>query len=161
MKQKLRWALLLLLALFILLQFWPGPEIESHTEPLKSDFLLSHHQLDLETVQFLKAACYDCHSMNSHLPWYAYVSPASRLVREHIKNGRHELNFSLWSDKSQEMKTKRLKWIIHEIERNTMPLNSYLRFHPEARIDGDQRQRILSDLKRLYGQYQLSESLKQ
>ncbi len=154
MKQKLKTALILGLGFFILLQFWRGPDIQVEAEPTENDFLLNAAQLETKTIQYLKAACYDCHSMNTKIPWYGYVSPPSRLVREHIKNGRHSTNFSDWGEMDLYSQIETLEVVIKEIAKEKMPLSSYLKWHPEARIEEEARQNVIADLKALLTNYQ-------
>ncbi len=153
MKKKLRVVLLLLLAAFFLIQFRKQPEIKSSGTIAESDFLKTDHQLDVETVQFLKQACYDCHSKNADLPWYAKVEPVGGWIRSHIKHGRGNLNFSDWANLPLQKRIDQLDFVIHEIETDEMPLKSYLWMHPEARLEKEKEERVLADLKNLLKKY--------
>src|SRR5581483_3383715 len=47
-------------------------------------------------------ACYDCHSNETHWPWYTNVAPISWLVQRDVDEGRRELNFSEWNRAQKE-----------------------------------------------------------
>jgi len=44
----------------------------------------------------LRTACYDCHSNETHWPWYSYVAPVSWLVARDVEEARSEFSFSRW-----------------------------------------------------------------
>src|SRR3954468_23474828 len=51
---------------------------------------------DVDAV--LRMACYDCHSNQTHWPWYTEIAPISWLAQRDVDNGRRRLNFSEWDD---------------------------------------------------------------
>src|SRR5579871_5868842 len=44
----------------------------------------------------LERSCKDCHSDQTHWPWYSNVAPVSWMIYSHVTNGRRHLNFSEW-----------------------------------------------------------------
>ena len=36
----------------------------------------------------LVQSCYDCHSNNTHYPWYSRIQPGAGYMAEHIKKGK-------------------------------------------------------------------------
>ncbi len=84
--------------------------------------------------KILTRACYDCHSHETHWPWYAYVAPVSWLVSKDVTNGRKHLNFSTWNRYDHERREKKLDEIWEEVEEGMMPLKIYLPLHSEARL---------------------------
>ena len=71
------------IAAFILIQFVP---VDRSNPPVLSDV-----QAPAEVQTILRRSCYDCHSHETHWPWYAYVAPASWFVVDHIEEGREDL----------------------------------------------------------------------
>ncbi len=57
-------------------------------------------EADLEAPEavtaVLRTACYDCHSNETHWPWYSYVAPVSWLVAHDVEEARSEFSFSHW-----------------------------------------------------------------
>ena len=82
-----------------------------------------------EGRRLARAACYDCHSNETHWPWYSHVAPMSWLVQRDVDRGRAVLNFSEW-DREQEADAE---------DRSDMPPSNYLLLHPDARLDVSER----------------------
>ena len=87
-----------------------------------------------EVMAILERACFDCHSHNTHWPWYAYVAPASLLVAHDVEEGREHLNFSEWNARTPSWQSHHAEEIVEEIEEGEMPLWFYTPLHPEAEI---------------------------
>jgi len=138
MSKLIKFVLLPLLIAFAVLQFFRGdyPEVRMENP---ADI---HHTVEIspEVSGMLRAACYDCHSMETKYPWYSKVAPISWLILPHIREGREELNFSEWENMSRRAKVKMLKETAEEVEGQQMPHPQYLRAHPEARLTDAQRQ---------------------
>src|SRR5438477_12923142 len=45
-------------------------------------------------LQILDRSCADCHSDQTHWPWYSSVPPVSWIVAKHVRDGRRFLNLS-------------------------------------------------------------------
>ena len=93
-----------------------------------------------EAGAILDAACMDCHSNETVWPWYSRVPPGSFLVHAHVQEGREELNLSRWDDYDARAALRKLDHVIEEVEEGRMPHPQYVRLHPEADLDDDQRQ---------------------
>ena len=96
-----------------------------------------------DIAKMIKTSCYDCHSYETHYPWYSNVAPVSWLLSSHIKGAREHLNFSLWGEYSAERKTAMKEEIQEELKENGMPLKSYLLMHPEARLSEKEREALI------------------
>jgi len=96
----------------------------------------------LHIQSILKRACYDCHSHETVWPWYSQVAPASWLVAWDVKEGREELNFSIWNQYRGKKKDKKLKEIAEEVDEGEMPPWFYLPLHPEARLSSEDQQQL-------------------
>jgi len=141
MIKLLKFVLLPLLIVFGLLQFFRGdyPEVRmGNPGDIHNTVVISP-----EVSGILRAACYDCHSMETKYPWYSKVAPISWLILPHIQEGREELNFSEWEGMSKRSKVKMLKESAEEVEDEKMPHPQYLYAHPEARLTHAQRQLLI------------------
>jgi len=141
-KQKIIRLVLLLLGLaIVVIQFIPVDRSVPDADP-NNDFLVVVKAP--ESIQTLMTdACYDCHSYQSKYPWYAYVAPVSMWIQEHIKDGRKHLNFSEWANYDDERREHKLEELVEEVGEGHMPLNSYLKVHPEARMSDVQRKELV------------------
>jgi len=91
----------------------------------------------------LKNACYDCHSYETKWPWYSYIAPVSWYVARDVNAARASLNFSDWPHDDAGRARKRWGHIADEVESGEMPLSSYTRMHPQARLDAQQRAELV------------------
>lgn len=139
MKKKIIW--IGILAVIIIIQLIPTgrPEVIKNNP----NDLLQNNQVPEKVGNLLRAACYDCHSNESHYPWYAYVAPVSFLVNYDIRKGREELNFSDWKTLGKIEQAKLLDDIGEALEEEEMPLPIYPPLHPEARLSSEDRQLII------------------
>lgn len=96
-----------------------------------------------ELSSVLKNACYDCHSNETKYPWYAYFSPVSWYLNNHILEGREELNFSEWGNYQEEDLQEIYKHVTKEVKGHDMPLTTYTWLHPEAKLTDAQREMIV------------------
>lgn len=94
-----------------------------------------------ETRAMAVRRCFDCHSNQTHWPWYAGVAPLSWLIQHHVDEGRHELNFSEWDRRQSE------SWqAAVETSTGDMPVFGYLSLHPEARLTPAEVRRLAQGL---------------
>lgn len=86
----------------------------------------------------LARSCNDCHSDQTHWPWYGNVAPISWVIYDHVIDGRRHLNFSEWlrDDISDPKEYTRQKLVsaCRELKLGRMPLFSYEVMHPNARL---------------------------
>jgi hypothetical protein len=92
----------------------------------------------------LTRACADCHSDETHWPWYSRVAPASWFVINHVDQGRRRINFSTWVRPGHEPvdSMDRLKAMCREVQEGNMPLSSYTWIHRNAPLSADDVNRI-------------------
>ena len=92
----------------------------------------------------LKTSCYDCHSNNTHYPWYAHVQPVGWFLANHIKEGKEELNFSEFGTYSTRRKQSKLKAIASSVKDGSMPLSSYTYLHGDAKLSSEAKVLIIT-----------------
>jgi Haem-binding domain len=116
-------------ALFLLLQFI-RPE-------LKNPPVTAELQLPSNVKTILQNSCYNCHSNETHMPWFDKVAPAYWLVAKDVKAARKHLNFSEVGAK-QDLTKAVLFESIREIQLGKMPPRSYRLVHPRTVVTPEQ-----------------------
>jgi hypothetical protein len=91
-----------------------------------------------EVRQMLATSCYDCHSNQTHYPWYAEIQPVGWWLANHIKDGRRHLNFSEFGTYPRKRQLKKLEEIGDEVRDHAMPLSSYTLVHRDAKLTAAQ-----------------------
>lgn len=95
--------------------------------------------------------CYDCHSNNTHYPWYIHIQPIGWWMASHIKEAKDHLNFSEFKTYNEERAADNLEEIEEEIERGTMPLKSYVWLHADAKVTPEETKAISDWIRSLSG----------
>lgn len=131
-----RGLLWVLIAVVIIIQFIP---VDRSHPPARSEI-----EAPPEVMEILRTACYDCHSYETDWPWYGYVAPVSWWLAHHLEEAREEMNFSDWGLMEPGKQAELREEIWEEVEEGEMPLPSYRRVHPEARLD-DRQHRVLEN----------------
>src|SRR5271156_1088140 len=57
---------------------------------------MENSSLRPEVRAILVQKCADCHSMQTHAPFYSRFAPASWLMERDVVEGRRHMNLSLW-----------------------------------------------------------------
>jgi mono/diheme cytochrome c family protein len=94
-----------------------------------------------EARALVQQSCFQCHSNHTDWPWYSYVAPASWLIKFDVVEGRGHFNFSEWDKNPGE-----LREMTREIQRDSMPPIQYTLFHPEAKLNDQQKQALIDAL---------------
>ena len=89
-------------------------------------------------------ACYDCHSNNTHYPWYSHIQPGAWIMANHIKKGKAKLNFSEFGSNSTRKQISKLKEIFDQIKDDEMPLYSYKLMHKDARLSQGEKDLLMN-----------------
>ena len=141
MKSSLK-IILLIILVFGLMQLVP---VDRTNLPIDVQInFVDVHQTPKEVTAVLKKACYDCHSNETIYPQYAYVAPISWAVKNHINNGRKYLNFSVWESYNADIKNHAINKTIEAVEHKTMPLPSYINYHPEAKLTDAEKKLLIN-----------------
>lgn len=129
----MRKTLIVLFVAFVAIQFIRPPQSSATQLTLNQD-LFAHHAAPEHVKQILTNACYDCHSNQTHYPWYAQIQPAAWFLQKHIQEGKQALNFSEFGKLSAKRARKKLESCIDAVAEREMPLKSYTIIHHEARL---------------------------
>ena len=132
MRRTIRWTSIALLAVVISIQFIRPARTNPVTDPTRT--LHAHVEMTPAAAAILNRACRDCHSNDTKWPWYSNVAPVSWFVIDHVNHGRSHFNYSDWARYDETETRKLLKNSCAMARKNEMPIGSYLRLHPEARL---------------------------
>ncbi|MBF1129943.1 MAG: heme-binding domain-containing protein [Dialister invisus] len=135
------WLAVLVVAIVLVIQVIPVERNVSTVQPGQS--FEKTEKVPANVAAILKVSCYDCHSNNTRYPWYSELKPAAWLMARHIKKGKKELNFDEFNDYSKRRKKAKIKSIISQIEKEEMPLKSYLLLHSDSKLTAEERKMLL------------------
>ena len=141
MKRGTKLALLLLIVVLIVLQFFQ-PEKNRGSITQESDLIVVASVPD-SLAKILIASCYDCHSNHTEYPWYSRISPVSWYLYKHVRDGKEDLNLSEFGDLSKAEKIGALSDLYDALEAGTMPLQSYTLIHRDAMISQEEVDALL------------------
>ena len=135
------WLEVLVVAIVLVIQVIPV-ERNVSTVPAGQSFERTE-KVPANVATILKVSCYDCHSNNTSYPWYSELQPAAWFMAQHIKKGKEELNFDQFNNYSKRRKKAKIKSIISQIEKDQMPLKSYLLLHHDADLTPEQQKVLM------------------
>lgn len=141
MRKKFLIVLLFLLAVFIIIQFFPVDRPEN--DPSSGYNFFEAYEVPPEVEELIRNSCFDCHSQEVKYPWYAYVAPASWLVAKDVRHGQRNLDFSNWYQLSKEDRLYMFDEIADEVGIGSMPLKIYVRMHSSAGLSEEERELII------------------
>lgn len=137
MKKFFKRVFLLLLVVFIAIQFF-RPEKNS-SEGVSPNDISKKYAVPDNVMAVLKTSCYDCHSNNTVYPWYSNIQPVAWWLKDHIDDGKKELNFSEFASYRIGRQYRKLEEINGEIKEGKMPLSSYTVIHTDAKLSEQQK----------------------
>lgn len=141
MKARMKKTVLAAATVFVLIQFIQPARNESG-QVLDTD--ISKTVTVPEGVQgILARSCFDCHSNNTHYPWYTYIQPGGWIMAYHVRNGKEKLNFSEFGSYSKRRQGSKLESIGKQIETGEMPLPSYLLLHRNAAFSHSEKELLI------------------
>ena len=135
------WLAVLVVAIVLVIQVIPVERKVSTVPPGQS--FEKTEKVPANVAAILKVSCYDCHSNNTRYPWYSELQPAAYFMAQHMKEGKEELNFDEFNAYSKRRKKAKITSIISQIEKEEMPLKSYLMLHSSARLSADEKKELL------------------
>lgn len=97
---------------------------------------------DPQTAALARRACYDCHSNETVWPWYASVPGVNFLIEHDTEEGREKMNFSTWDQPQGEAEEAG-----EEIEEGEMPLEIYVKMHPEAALSAAEKEQLIKGIE--------------
>ncbi len=132
--------LIVLIVLFIGIQFY-------HAKPNKSTvdeafYIGKKYPVPEDVKSILAKACNDCHSNNTRYPWYAKVQPVDWWTNRHVQEGKREINFDEFTERSLRFQYNKMDELIEQVKENKMPLNSYTWIHKDAILTQQEKEAL-------------------
>ncbi len=143
MKKIIKSIALLLFAALIIIQFFRLEKNLSSIDGPEANDISKVYPVPQEVASILETSCYDCHSNNTHYPWYSNFQPVAWWLADHIKEGKKEINFSEFASYRIGRQYKKLEEIKKEVEEGEMPLQSYTIIHGDAKLSAAQKEILL------------------
>jgi Haem-binding domain len=140
MKSILKKVFLVLLAAFVIIQFF-RPTRNTATAFSAND-ITTKYKVPTEVQAILQTSCNDCHSNNTEYPWYSNIQPIAWYLADHVKDGKKHLDFSEFASYRIGRQYRKLEEISHEIEDGEMPMTSYILMHGNATLNDVQKATI-------------------
>jgi len=139
MKVKILLALVLLM---VAVQFVPYGKDQSNP-PVSAEPVWANP----ETRTLFFRACGDCHSHETHWPWYSKIAPVSWLIQQDVEEGRGHFNVSLWGIQKKNKGDEAAE----ELRDGEMPPWLYLIPHSEARLSKNEKKKLIGGLLATFG----------
>lgn len=139
----IRKILLFLLAVLVVLQIF-RPKLDNRSQGPSANNINNFAAVPSDVDQMLKTSCYDCHSNNTQYPWYASIQPVGWWLRDHINEGKKELNFDEFGSYALRRQYHKLEELGDEVEHEEMPLSSYTLIHTNAKLSAEQRRMLVN-----------------
>ena len=137
-KKNLVWKLLGgAVVLFLLIQLIPFGH--DHTNP---PTVSEPNWSSPQARALVKEHCFQCHSNETEWPWYSNIAPGSWLIAMDVIAGRGEFNFSDWQNNPGE-----LNEMTGAIQEGEMPPIQYWIFHPNSKMNEQQKQELIQALQ--------------
>lgn len=133
--------MLFLLAALVIIQFFHPKKNKS--KGLQPNYIGNNFAIPADVKTILAKACNDCHSNNTRYPWYAKIQPVHWWLDKHVKNGKKEINYDEYTNKSLRYQFHKMEETIEMVKDGKMPLNSYTWTHKDARISEEEKSKII------------------
>jgi hypothetical protein len=144
MKKKILYVFIIIL---VIIQFI-HPE-KNNDKSQQPNYIGNSFPVPDTVKEILSMACNDCHSNSTNYPWYSKIQPVHWWLNSHIVKGKEELNFDEFTSNSLRFQFGRFKAIVYQLEKNQMPLNSYLWIHKNAKLSAEHKEVLITWAKSL------------
>lgn len=117
--------------------------VSAHNAPVvPSHSIYSVQAMPPQVRSVFENSCNDCHSSETHWPWYSHIAPVSWIVAHDVREGRKHVNFSEWGTYSPKKQEDKLELICEQVTNGDMPDAMYAFFHRQSRLTQDQRDAV-------------------
>ncbi|MDX1982112.1 MAG: heme-binding domain-containing protein [Bryobacteraceae bacterium] len=128
-------------ALLLGIQFIPAPPLDNPpVDPAKT--VEAQLEIPAPMKKLLDRSCRDCHSNETHWPWYSRFAPGSWLVARDVRKARDIMNFSNWTEQAGrklELAAGMLAASCSDVTVGRMPKPNYAFLHSEARLSAEDK----------------------
>ena len=132
---------LIVIVVFLVVMQFIHPEKNSNAAVGNNDITKQFAMPDSVRL-VLSRACFNCHTNNTVYPWYSRIQPLDWWMNDHISEGKRHLNFSEFCRYTPKRQAKKMKEVATTVEKDEMPLNSYLWIHKEAILTAGEKKMI-------------------
>ena len=115
----------------------------NHSQPPPGMGIESRFTVPGHVMQILRRSCFDCHSDSTVYPWYAEIQPVGWWLSSHIDHGKRGINFDRFGGYRLMRQYSKFGDIVEQLEKDVMPLASYLLIHTYARLTPDEKAEII------------------
>jgi hypothetical protein len=137
MKKFFKRLFMVLLLAFISIQFFRTEK--NISSGISANDITRRYAVPDDVQAILKTSCYDCHSNNTVYPWYNNIQPVAWWLKNHVDEGKRELNFSEFASYGIGRQYRKLEEVNKEIKEGEMPLSSYTLIHGNAKLNDQQK----------------------
>jgi hypothetical protein len=137
MKRFFKWFAITAVLFLVVAQLVPVDRTNPVVDPSKTLFATKAVPANAESI--LQRSCVECHSNETHWPWYSRVAPASWLLASDVHGARHKMNFSEWSGYTDRQKQDKIDGICDEVGSGDMPPLDYTMIHHGAVLSQQER----------------------
>jgi hypothetical protein len=135
MKKALKIIVIVLVVAFVVIQFIRPDLTNPPVDPAET--LEANLQVPDNVQAILTRSCKDCHSNETKYPLYSKIQPSAYFMKNHIDDGRKEINFSTWKSLTPARQKRKLSEICEQAQSKEMPLPSYLWIHWDAKMSDE------------------------
>ena len=97
--------------------------------------ILNGAQAPAEVRTMLVEKCADCHSTQTHAPFYGHFAPFSWLLERDVVEARKAMNLSQWESYSAEQRQTLMAKMVQETKAHAMPPVQYRMIHWNAGME--------------------------
>ena len=119
-----------------LLQFVPGPSA-ANPRLDEREALESNLAVPAPVSAMIQRSCMNCHSNETHYPWFTRMAPVSWMAAKDVNEGRKAMNLSRWASqngRTPDLAIATLLAACEDLRTGRMPKLSYRVMHPEAQV---------------------------
>ena len=132
--------LLVLLAALVVIQFI-HPKKNKNEGP-QPNYIGNNYNIPEDVKTILAKACNDCHSNNTHYPWYATLQPVHWWLEKHVKDGKKHINYDEYTNRPLRYQYHKMEETIEMVKEGEMPLNSYTWTHKDAKLTDEEKSKL-------------------
>ncbi|MGZ8829834.1 MAG: heme-binding domain-containing protein [Thermoanaerobaculia bacterium] len=137
---RTKWILLILLIVFVVIQFVRPDMTNRPTNPAHT--IDSVVTVSPQVAAILRRCCHDCHDNDTRWPWYARISPVSWWLKSHVTDAKKEFSMPEFATYSKKRQARKLQQVCDEVTKGDMPLWSYRPMHPAAKLSDADKQTL-------------------
>ena len=117
---------------------WASPAIPDEPADPSLALMNARSAVPDHVAAMVRRACFDCHSNETRSPWYARLPLAAQLIARDVREGRAELDWSLWESYNRFDRAELLDKACARARTGLMPPWTYRLLHSGARLSAQE-----------------------